>query len=192
MTLGTGDFEFYGTSLSTFNSSKTTFGKGNMDLYSTPLYLSGAEFTLGGSGDAVNGASSMFFYWSGLQIASGKFTANGVSLGFWYGSFTLSSSSTATITAPTTPSPTYGYQNVMAYVYGSSFNIYQGNATDSLSGLVYNPGNDVNLFGQQTSTIPQGGCFAIIAAYISIYNSSNAALRACGSGAVNTQAVMAN
>ncbi len=192
VTLGTGDFEFYGTSLSTFNSSKTTFGKGNMDLYSTPLYLSGAEFTLGGSGDAVNGASSMFFYWSGLQIASGKFTANGVSLGFWYGSFTLSSSSTATITAPTTPSPTYGYQNVMAYVYGSSFNIYQGNATDSLSGLVYNPGNDVNLFGQQTSTIPQGGCFAIIAAYISIYNSSNAALRACGSGAVNTQAVMAN
>ncbi|MCD2174559.1 Tad domain-containing protein [Rhizobium sp. C4] len=192
VTLGTGDFEFYNASISTFNSSKTTFGKGNMDLYTTPLYIAGAEFTLGGTGDAVNGASSMFFYWSGLQIASGKFTANGTSMGFWYGSFTLSSSSAATITAPTSAAPTYGYQNVFAYLYGANFSIYQGNATDSLSGLVYNPGNDVSLFGQQTSTIPQGGCFAIIAATISIYNGSNAALRACGTGTANTQAVMAN
>ncbi|HZG27759.1 MAG TPA: Tad domain-containing protein [Ensifer sp.] len=192
VTLGTGDFEFYGTSVSTFNSSKTTFGQGNMDLYSTPLYLSGAEFTLGGSGDAVSGASSMFFYWSGLQIASGKFTANGTSLGFWYGSFTLSSSSAATITAPTSATPAYGYQNIFAYLYGANFAIYQGNATDSLSGIVYNPGNDVSLFGQQTSTIPQGGCFAIVASTISIYNSSNAALGACSSGTTSTQAVMAN
>lgn len=192
VTLGNGDFEFFNTSVSTFNSSKTTFGKGNMDLYTTPLYISGAEFTLGGAGDAANGASSMFFYWSGLQIASGKFTANGTSLGFWYGSFTLSSSSTATITAPTSATPTYGYQNVFAYLYGANFSIYQGSATDSLSGLVYNPGNDVSFFGQQTNTIPQGGCFAITAATISIYNGSNVALKACGTGTANTQAVMAN
>lgn len=192
VTLGTGDFEFYNTSVSTFNSSKTTFGKGNMDLYTTPLYLSGAEFTLGGAGDAASGASSMFFYWSGLQIASGKFTATGTSLGFWYGSFTLSSSSAATITAPTSATPTYGYQNVFAYLYGANFAIYQGSTTDSFSGLVYNPGNDVSLFGQQTSTIPQNGCFSIIASTISIYNGSNAALGACGSGVANTQATMAN
>ncbi|HWU62999.1 MAG TPA: hypothetical protein VN112_13345 [Ensifer sp.] len=192
VTLGNGDFEFYNTSLSTFNSSTTTFGSGNMDLYTTPLYIAGAQFTLGGAGDAVNGASSMFFYWSGLQIASGKFTANGTSLGFWYGSFTLSSSGAATITAPTSASPTYGYQNIFAYLYGANFSIYQGSATDSLSGVVYNPGNDVSLFGQQTSTIPKGGCFAVIAATISIYNNSKAALGACGSGTTNTQAVMAN
>lgn len=192
VTLGTGDFEFYNTSVSTFNSSKTTFGKGNMDLYTTPLYIAGGEFTLGGAGDAVNGASSMFFYWSGLQIASGKFTANGTSLGFWFGSFTLSSSSTATITAPTAATPGYGYQNIFAYVYGANFAIYQGNTTSSLSGTVYNPGNDVSFFGQQTTTIPQAGCFAIIAATISVYNGSNAALKACGTGTANTQAVMAN
>ncbi len=192
VTLGNGDFEFYNTTISTFNSSTTTFGKGNMDLYTTPIYIAGAQFTLGGSGDAVNGASSMFFYWSGLQIASGKFTANGTSMGFWYGSFTLSSSSTATITAPTSATPAYGYQNVFAYLNGANFSIYQGSAADSFSGLVYNPGNDVSLFGQQTSTIPQGGCFAITSATISIYNGSNAALRACGTGTVNTQAVMAN
>lgn len=192
MTFGNGDFDFYNGSVSTFFSSKTTFGRGNMNLYSTPFYVSGAEFTIGGTGDAVNGASSMFFYWSGLQISSGKFTANGTSLGFWYGSFTLSSSSPATITAPTSAGPAYGYQNILAYVYGAGFSIYQGNTTDSLSGVVYNPGHDVSLFGQQTSTIPQGGCFAIIASTISIYNSSNAALKACGSGNTNTQASMAN
>ena len=192
VTLGAGDFEFYSTSLSTFNSSKTTFGKGNMDLYSTPLYIAGAEFTIGGSGDAAAGASSMFFYWSGLQIASGKFTASGTSLGFWYGNFILSGNTTAVITAPTSASPTYGYQNVLAALYSGNFSIYQNNVTDTLSGVVYNPGNDVSFFGQQTSNVPDGGCFAVISATISIYSNSTAALKPCGSGSNSTQAVMAN
>jgi Flp pilus assembly protein TadG len=192
VTFGAGDFEFYVSSITTSTGSKTTFGKGNMNLYSTSAYLAGSEFTIGGAGDASAGSSSMFFYLSSLQIAAGKFTANGVSMGFWYGMFTLSSSGAATITAPTSASPTYGYQNILSYTYGSSFNIYQSAVTDSLSGVIYNPANDVNFFGQQTSTIPTGGCFAVIAGWIAIYSSSTHAMKACGSGTQNSQAVMAN
>jgi hypothetical protein len=192
VTFGTGDFEFYVSSITTATGSKTTFGKGNMNLYSTYAYLAGSEFTIGGTGDASAGSSSMFFYLSSLNIAAGKFTAKGTSMGFWYGMFTLSSSGVATLTAPTSASPTYGYQNILSYTYGSSFNIYQGAVTDSLSGVIYNPANDVNFFGQQTSTIPTGGCFAVIAGWISIYSSSTHAMKACGSGTQSSQAVMAN
>lgn len=186
MTLGNGNAEFYGGSLALNPGSTTTFGVGNIDFYGGTAYLNGAKTVIGGDGDMQNGSSSVFFYGGSYTISTQALVAKGTTFGIWGGSFSLLGVGTMNMTAPTSANPNYGYQNILLYIYGGAFSLYQGQVTDTMSGIIYVPGTNVSIYGKQTIKIPQSGCFQIIGGVVDIYQFASASFSSClGSNGIN-------
>lgn len=202
MTFGDGPFEFSGGSLALNPGSDTVFGFGNMNFYGGTAYFHGKSTVVGqsatpsaGSGlpvdddltvDATRGSSSVFFYGGSFSMKSDRFVAVGTTLAFYGGSVSLYGVGPMNVTAPTGDAPVFGYKNILFYIYGGAFSLYQAQVTDILSGIIYVPGTNISIYGSQTVTIPDDGCFQVIGGVVDIYQNTWLSMRPCtGSGAAD-------
>ncbi|PYE45118.1 putative Flp pilus-assembly TadE/G-like protein [Rhizobium sp. PP-F2F-G20b] len=184
MTFGDGPFEFSGGSLALNPGSDTTFGFGDMNFYGGTAYFHGASTLIGRdvTGDAVGGSSSIFFYGGSFSMKSDRFVAVGTTLAFYGGSVSLYGVGPMNVTAPTGDAPVFGYKNILFYIYGGAFSLYQSNVTDILSGIIYVPGTNISIYGSQTVTLPDNGCFQVIGGVVDIYQKASLTMRPCSGG----------
>ncbi|CZT35757.1 Tad domain-containing protein [Rhizobium sp. 9140] len=191
LTFGDGPFEFWGGSLALNPGSDTVFGFGDMNFYGGTAYFHGASTLIGRNaiGDSVGGSSSVFFYGGSFSMKSERLVAVGTTLAFYGGSVSLYGVGEMNVTAPTGDLPAFGYKNILFYIYGGAFSLYQSNVTDILSGIIYVPGTNISIYGSQTVTIPDGGCFQVVGGVVDIYQNASLKMRPCSGGAAVPQTV---
>ena len=173
MTLGNGPFRFQGGSMTLSADSVTSFGVGNMLFYGGSVIAGGASVTFGAGGSAATGSGAVLMYGGTFSLTADSLTAVGTSFGFKGGTLSLLGIGTINATAPTDPSPTLGYRNMLFGVWGGAFNLYQsGGQMDTMSGMVYAPDTNASIYGSQTITPPAGGCFGIVSGVLDIYQNA--------------------
>lgn len=180
MTFGRGNFEFWGGSLALDPGSTTAFGTGDMNMYGGTIYFLGDSITVGGVGDPQAGSSSIFFYGGSFSMKSKYFKAVGTTMAFYGGSVSLYGVGDMNITAPRGMNPAYGYKDILFYLDGGAFSLYQQNASDIFSGIVYVPKTNISIYGSQKVTLPDNGCFQVIGGIVDLYQSMQAKFAPCG------------
>ncbi len=183
---GNGPFEFQGGSLSLNAESQTSFGMGNMNFYGGSASFNGTQITFGKGGSATSGGSSMFFSGGSFAMLADHFEAIGTTIAFNGGTSYFYEEGTLTATAPTGVNPDYGYQNILFVVYGGAFNLNRTTAgTDTMAGIIYVPNTSVSIYRRQKVARPDGGCFQIVAGYLSIYEYANLDFSSCTGSEAN-------
>lgn len=192
MTFGDGPFEFSGGSLALNPGSDTTFGFGDMNFYGGTAYFHGASTLIGRNvaGDAQRGSSSLFFYGGSFSMQSQRFVAVGTTLAFSGGSVSLYGVGTMNVTAPRVNVPAFGYKDILFYISGGAFSLYQSNVTDILSGIIYVPGTNISIYGSQTVTLPDNGCLQVIGGVVDIYQKASLQMRPCSGGGTADRKVL--
>ena len=181
LTFGDGPFEFSGGSLTLSPGSETVFGVGDLNFYGGSATFEGSSIVVGRdrTGDAQRGSSSAFFYGGSYSFKSEALTAVGTTFAFYGGSVSLHGVGTMAMTAPTASTPTFGYRNILFYIYGGAFSLYQGNVRDLLSGVIYAPGSNISIYGGQSVEIPEAGCLQLIGGFVDIYQNASLKTRSC-------------
>lgn len=182
MRFGNGNFEFSGGSLALNPGSETAFGRGDMNMYGGTVYFHGDRLTFGGDGDPAQGSSSAFFYGGSFSMKSKYLKAIGTTFAFYGGSVSLYGVGEMNMTAPRDNNPVYGYRDILFYIYGGAFSLYQNGAQDMLSGIIYAPRTNISIYGSQTVKLPENGCFQVIGGVVDLYQSMSSAFAPCGDG----------
>lgn len=173
MVLGNGPFRFQGGSMLLHAGSTSSFGVGDMEFYGGTVIAGGASVTFGAGGSATTGSGAILMYGGSFALTADTLTAIGSSFGFKGGTLSLLGIGTITATAPTGPTPSLGYRNLLFGVWGGAFNLYQsGGQMDTMSGMVYAPATNASIYGSQTITPPAGGCFGVVSGILDIYQSA--------------------
>jgi len=168
MSFANGPYYFNGGAISTGVCSATQFGYGNIDMYGGSISLWG-NTSFGVNGSAVTGGSTISIRGGAFWLWSGNLTMTGVTLALDLGLVSLGGGGALSLVAPSSASPTYGYQNMLIFAQAGSVTINQiAGPLGSFSGMIYAPGNYAWITGGGTISVANGGCFAIAAYMITL------------------------
>lgn len=174
LTFGSGPYYFYNSNMTLATYSLTYFGWGAMDLYNTSINASGSVVNFGNGSNAATGSMMVSMNGGAFSFMAGSIVAKGVTMALASTSPMYFIGSQMDLEAPTSVSPSYGYQNIAIVNTGGDINIGSyGYQNLYFGGLLYAPNSAINIYWGEYVLPPSGQCLEAIASAVNIYNNAS-------------------